>query len=88
MVVLYSYINCVCFILLFYIHCLGICNYKEATEGTMLYNTGCHARILSIADSYAYHVMSLMLVTILVHSLAVVMACCMARLKGQYSALT
>jgi len=66
----------------------GICNFKEAEDGTVLYKDGCHGRLVSIAESYAFHVISFLLLTILVHSLAVILACCMARVKGQYTALT
>ena len=65
--------------------------------GTELYTQGCHTLLVGVAESYAFHVVSLtftkitcthpraqvsfLLLTILVHSLAVITACAMARVK-------
>ena len=53
-----------------------------------MWQQGCHERLQSMAESYAWHVISALLVTCLVHVIAVVMACCLARVKGQYQELT
>ena len=60
----------------------GICSFKEMEAGgTELYTQGCHTLLVGVAESYAFHVVSFLLLTILVHSLAVVTACAMARVK-------
>ena len=76
----------------------GICSYTEMEAGgTELYTQGCHTLLVGVAESYAFHVVSVtilnliitnprvqisfLLLTILVHSLAVITACAMARVK-------
>ena len=60
----------------------GICSFKEMEAGgTELYTQGCHTLLVGVAESYAFHVVSFLLLTILVHSLAVITACAMARVK-------
>ena len=60
--------------------------FKE--EGTVLYQQGCHERLQLMAENYAFHVVSFLLVSCLVHVVAVLMGCCLARVKGQYQELT
>jgi len=64
----------------------GICNQKEL--GSVLYEEGCSTKIVSILEGYAFHFISFLLVTILLHSLAMCMVCCMIKVKGQYTAIT
>jgi hypothetical protein len=60
----------------------GICNIQ--TMGTVLYKSGCHGRLIHLAELHAFHLVSFLLVAAVIQGMAVGLSCCMARTKEDY----
>ena len=63
----------------------GVCRAQEA--GASLYSEGCHHIILHFITTHSTTLVSVLLVTTLLHGAAVISSFCLARSKSPYSQL-
>ena len=61
----------------------GVCTPSQ--PGANLYSQGCYSSILSFTEQHATHILSLLLVTTLLHGAAVMSSFFLARNKSPYS---
>eukprot|EP00090_Calanus_glacialis_P020989 TRINITY_DN32409_c0_g1_i1.p2 TRINITY_DN32409_c0_g1~~TRINITY_DN32409_c0_g1_i1.p2 ORF type:complete len:120 (-),score=27.35 TRINITY_DN32409_c0_g1_i1:630-989(-) len=64
----------------------GVC--RPQAPDARLYKAGCHSLILDVTELHSLHIAAVLLLATLVHGVAVLLACCLAKSKGPYQHLS